>query len=387
MPPLTDFPSNGVTPLDSNALPEWVHSAAALPLAFAQVREDPRLDLAVARGLPPGAVVVMIASGGDTAVRLGRLGLSHLHAVDINPAQLALSRCKWHLAGHASADQAAALLGHQNMPAGQRAAALAGLLAKLDLPTHALGPLDWVASVGPDHAGRYERAFAALRQLLSPQAEAVRDWLELRDPAEASRRVAPGTELGEALDRSLAQALALPHLVQLFGPEATQNPRRPFAEHFAARTRVASARHPNAENPFLWQMFAGTFPPGHRADWLQPDAGCGHPLPCPVSWHQARMTDFLESLPPSTADLIHLSNILDWLSLTDAAATLASAQRALKPGGLVLIRQLNSTLELDTVRSGLTWELARGAALEAQDRSFFYPRIWLGHRPPFHGAP
>ena len=67
----------------------WAGEAAKLPLAFSQVREDPRLDTSLARLLPEQATVVMIASGGDTLVELARLPLQRIHAVDLNPAQLA----------------------------------------------------------------------------------------------------------------------------------------------------------------------------------------------------------------------------------------------------------------------------------------------------------
>ena len=66
------------------------HLGAALPIAFSQVREDPAVDETILAGLPPGARVFMIASGGDTAASLVASGrVSHLHLVDINPAQLA----------------------------------------------------------------------------------------------------------------------------------------------------------------------------------------------------------------------------------------------------------------------------------------------------------
>ena len=54
------------------------------------------------------------------------------------------------------------------------------------------------------------------------------------------------------------------------------------------------------------------------------------------------------SAPPRTGsyDFVHLSNILDWLSPEEARATLDVAHAALRPGGWVLIRQLNSTLDI-----------------------------------------
>lgn len=327
----------------------WALEAAKLPLAFAQVREDPRLDVELAETLPADAVVVMIASGGETLVQLGRLPVKRIHAVDMNPAQLALSMCKLHLAAHASADQATRLLGHEDMPLEQRRESLNALLGELALAEDVFGPLDFVAAHGPDHAGRYERCFAELR------------------------RVQAG---GVALDDALAEVMALPNLVALFGHEAAQNPRRPFHEHFAWRTHVALARTDAETNPFLRQMYGGAFAPGHRYDWLQ-TAGAAR---AEVVWHQGRMREVLDSLPAASADLVHLSNILDWLAPEQARQTLAAAAWALKPGGRVILRQLNSSLDMEALAGDIAWNHELGRAMEQRDRSFFYPQILVGSR-------
>ena len=92
------------------------------------------------------------------------------------------------------------------------------------------------------------------------------------------------------------------------------------------------------------------------------------------------MQEVLDGLTAGSADLVHLSNILDWLDAEAAAATLASARRALKPGGRVIIRQLNSSLEFTALGEGLTWDKEHAMAMERRDRSFFYPRIHLATR-------
>jgi S-adenosylmethionine-diacylglycerol 3-amino-3-carboxypropyl transferase len=79
-------------------------------------------------------------------------------------------------------------------------------------------------------------------------------------------------------------------------------------------------------------------------------------------------------------DFIHLSNILDWLSPDAARATLAAAHRALKLGGFVLIRQLNSSLNIPALFPSLTWHHDEGRRLQLADRSFFYPQIHLASR-------
>ncbi len=363
------------------APPAWVREAATLPLGFAQVREDPRLDVEIAAGLPPDAIVVMIASGGDTAVRLGRLPLRRLHLVDANPAQLALTRCKWHLAGHAAAAAAASVLGHQPMPGHQRKAHLDHLFELLGLPAGVLGPPDYVADHGPDHVGRYERVFAEIRRRLALQRTGLMAVLNTENPREAVGHVGPGTPLGTALESALGAAMALPHLVCLFGAEATQNPRRPFPEHFARRIRGVLGRIPARTNPFLWQILAGCFPPGHPYDWLQPDAGCGRPLRAEAVYHLGKMDEVLAALPRASVDMIHLSNILDWLSPAQAQTLMRNVGQALKPGGRVILRQLNSILDVEDLGCDLEWDRSMGAAFEARDRSFFYPGILVGTRP------
>ncbi len=346
---------------------EWARRAASLPLAFAQVREDPRLDLELARSIPEGGTVVMIASGGETAACLGRLPL-RLVAVDMNPAQLALARVKWRLAGTEAAEEVAALLGHLPMPAVERRRRMKDLLDQLDLEEEVFGPPEWIAERGVDHGGRYEVCFAELRARLEPWRGELQAMLNSERPL---------VDFGGAwLDEAFGKVMSLDNLVCLFGKEATQNPRRSFSDHFAERTREVIGRMPPRSNPFLWQILAGCFAPGCRYDWLEED----RPMIAEVEWRQGKMDAVLDSMSAESADLVHLSNILDWLSPGEAEATLRSACRVLKPGGRVIVRQLNSTLEIGGLDAGIAWDVERGKAMEARDRSYFYPRIHVGSR-------
>jgi S-adenosylmethionine-diacylglycerol 3-amino-3-carboxypropyl transferase len=175
----------------------------------------------------------------------------------------------------------------------------------------------------------------------------------------------------------MERVMALPNLVALFGTEATQNPRRAFHHHFMERLRHGMTGHSPARNPFLWQMLEGTFPSGVCYDWLQSDAR----VTVPVRYILGRMSEALAAMPAESMDLVHLSNILDWLSEREATECLRRAARVLRPGGAVLLRQLNSTLLIPELPSGLAWDPKFGAELCAQDRSFFYHAIHVGHRP------
>jgi len=356
--------------------PKWLTVAATLPVAFAQVREDPEVDRMVLRQAQQGRRplrVAMVGSGGCTAAMLAVLPrLAELHIIDPNPAQLALARLKCSLLA-LPPRRRLSLLGHRALAPQERLKALASI-AGPDLA--ALGPRDLLAAQGPDHCGRYEHLFAALREKLSPVRREIRALLRMSSPRAQGKAVSSQTPLGRALDSAFADVLSLPNLVRLFGPEATRNPAESFCRHFALRTRAALASMPARRNTYLWQMLAGQFPPGCAHPWLGLAAQAATarlhftPLPMDAALAQAE----------PGFDMVHLSNILDWLAPDAAARTLDLARAALRPGGYVVIRQLNSTLDIPVLCPGLTWLKRESAALLKQDRSFFYRALHIGRR-------
>ena len=79
-------------------------------------------------------------------------------------------------------------------------------------------------------------------------------------------------------------------------------------------------------------------------------------------------------------DLVHLSNILDWLTPEEARHTLQVARQALRPGGCVFIRQLNSTLDIPSLGEFFHWQEDESRSMHRRDRSFFYRAIHLGRK-------
>ena len=312
---------------------DWLEQAARLPVAFAVVREDPRLDLAVLDQLGERPRVVMIASGGETALCLARRPLASLILIDLNPAQLELVRLKWQLAA-GPRKRALELLGHQP---GDRLTQFKAW----GLEDGRLGPFDHVCQWGLDHLGRYEAVFRDLQR-----------------------------------HRDFQRSFALENLVRLFGKDATQNPRRSFASHFEERSRQAAERPEAGRNPFLSQALHGCFPPQVAWDWLAEESW-GEPLLEPIYRH-GEMHEQLRRLPDGSADFVHLSNILDWLSPEQATGVLSQAARVLSPGGVVLLRQLNSSLNIANLSAPLKWDVERARQLVECDRSYFYPEIHWG---------
>jgi len=353
----------------------WVEEAAKMPLAFSQVREDALLDESVVLGLGEQVDVLMIASGGCTAALLASMPqVRRLHLVDPNPAQLALSRLKLHLLKNSPPAQRLALLGHQPMPEEERHARLGQALSELMLPRNALGPFRTVVATGPDYVGRYERVFRALQFSLRGSE---RELLSaLRSSTANAGAFASDTPLGRRLDEALQQVMSLPNLIRLFGEDATNNPEKPFDVHFAYRIRWVMKNGQASTNPYLWQMLTGSYPDNHFAPWLTRQAGRRSPI---VTESCSRMEQVLER-ETGAYDFIHLSNILDWLSPRDAEKTLDLAADALRPTGRVLIRQLNSTLDIRGAGSMFKWLNTASQDLWRRDRSFFYRGLHLGRK-------
>ncbi len=360
-----------------DALPGWAVEAARLPVAFAQVREDALLDLRLLDRIGGSDIRgIMIASGGCTAAALVSSGrLSHLHLVDANPAQIALTRIKLHLLQTTSPLERARILGHAAAGA-PRAPALTELFQTLGLPADALGPMARVAELGPDHAGRYEVLFAQLRAQMREFADEWTHVLNLPDAGARIEQTNPGTPLGRAMDSAFDRAMALPILVRLFGAQATQNSVMPFSQHFAARTRLAIATLPTADNPYLWQLLVGRFPNAVRYPWMEAAAPARMPdIVTSVAAFDRVLGQFRDSF-----DFVHLSNILDWLSPDEAQRVLDRAWNALRPGGYAWIRQLNSTLRLRELCPAFEWLDQESEELHARDRSFFYRQLHLGRK-------
>ncbi len=355
----------------------WIAAAAELPLAFAQVREDPLIDLAVVRAVGRPARIIMIGSGGcSSALLAADPQVASLHLVDPNPAQLALCRLKLDLLRETEPAQRKLLLGHAPMPPAQRERELAYRLDRLGLSPTALGPVELVTRLGPDQAGRYEALFQAIASELEPHAEALAELLQDTDPDVQSRRVGSDSALGQALHAVCQRQFDLSILVALFGAEATRNPAMSFAHHFHRQLIQVLATLPARGNHFLHQMLRASHPFEGGADWLhlppRPD------LP-PVTFSNGLMADVLQA-QPETYDVVHLSNILDWLSPEAAQTTLLAAYRALRRDGRVVLRQLNSTIDPVAMSTGIQWETAMAENLHAIDRSFFYRRLLIGRK-------
>jgi len=330
--------------------PSWVEQAARLPLSFAQVREDVEIDREALRMVGRPARVMMVASGGCTAAALAaEPNISHLHLVDSNPAQIALSRLKLRLLKEAAPRERLALLGHAPMDAAERWTILRGHLQELGLRPDCLGPQETLANLGPDHAGRYEFLFSALR-----------------------RRLALKPDIHSAYRTVMRSA----NIIRLFGNGARQDTVLPFPDHFAART-IAALRRPDAKhNPYLAQILQGRFPSPGPIRWLS--LVLKNRLPetlCTV----AGMSETLDGMN-GEIDFLHLSNITDWMSAEDAARLLTRAEKAMRKDAVLIVRRLNSTHDIPALGPRFKWLERTSETFRKADRSFLYAGLHIGRK-------
>ena len=91
------------------------------------------------------------------------------------------------------------------------------------------------------------------------------------------------------------------------------------------------------------------------------------------------MQDYLAQIDVQF-DYIHLSNVLDWLTVEEARALLELTWNRLKPEGYTLIRQLNSDIPIRTLGERFTWLDEESDTLHREDLSYFYRGVHCGRR-------
>lgn len=355
----------------SGQLASWINTACQFPIGFAQVREDPLLDVEVIEHLNrPQTKVLMIASGGCTAALLATHPLvNELTVVDPNLSQLGLTQLKLHLLEHCSIEERLSILGHQKMPVQDRRAWIAHQLNLLGLPADTLGDLDTVAESGLDYSGRYEYLFLQLQHEIRHFEHEINDILTHSESTVSEH-------LKECLYESFRKVMSLDNLVALYGEGATQNPAIPFWEHFFLQTMNALNCPLAKNNPFLSQLLLGRFSQ-QPYEWLTKPKQA---ITQNIRFLNHTLSDTLDKAN-DFFDFIHLSNALDWLNPQEAKAMLRSVANKLNSGGMLILRQLNSTLDIPSLGNNqIEWQVRDGEDYRNQDRSFFYKRLLLGKK-------
>ncbi len=351
------------------------------PLQFAQVREDPLIDLDVVRRSPgPDRHVMLVASAGCTALSLlVEPSIRTLEAVDLNPTQIALCRLKAAAVACLETDGLWAFLG---VVPGQPLDHWPQVARELPAADRALWEThrEWLR-MGVLRAGNYERLFDLWRRHLhhfvaSPAL--CRDLFAAGDPAEQQAVFARFNQAFWPVGFTLAFHADLLHA--MFGPKATQHATGPYDRYFETVFTRAITAMPVKGNYFLSQLLLDAYLPD-QADglplYLQPQhltavrRGLGK-----IQWRTGTFPEVLKDRTGPPLSVLQLSNILDWCDTDEGTAIAEAVGPHLAPQARLLVRQLNNDAPLplplrDRVRSDNDLD----AHWQATERSFFYSRV------------
>ena len=314
---------------------------------FAVVREDPMVEAELVR-LTNARNILLIASGGCTALTLQALFPDlHITLVDFNPAQLEHVREK------------------------MRA------LRETDTATrHRRFNIGTSDPNGLNQNGNFESLFRGLREFIF---DLVADESEIRALFEEKDRLANVSELlfsskywQVAFDLYFSDSL----LNAMFGPDATQHAEpgsypRYFQQLFEKGLTSATA----FDNYFLHHVFLGYY--------LQRPASLPYYLLSPPTDYCFQTIEgTLDRVPDlQRFDLISLSNIMDWMPLTESVALIGHLQREMKSGASVLYRQLNNDTDLSACfGDAFAFNAALGIRCQSTERSLFYSSVHVGKR-------
>jgi S-adenosylmethionine-diacylglycerol 3-amino-3-carboxypropyl transferase len=357
-------------------LPAWVERAKSCPIAFAQVREDAEIDLKIARQYP-APQILMVASGGCTVAALvASESASQIFAVDVNPSQIALSKVKIALLKNDTSSRLE-LLGHKKIDPITRLNNTYRLCDNLNIDPSIFGDNQSLSTIGLDHMGRYELLFSELRNDLKSYAQICSELCIMDSVSAQTKFLSTNRTFQSALKDAFDRVMNLDILVELFGSDATNNRLRSFSEHFFQRMEFVFTNLPSRTNPYLAQVLLGCFASDTYLPWIQ----MGEPSKLPsIEFLCGSMEEILSEQENETFDIIHLSNILDWITPTKAAEVLGNTYRCLRKDGAVIIRQLNSNLNIPTIDTELNWDHEQAGKLHQVDRSFFYSALHVGYK-------
>jgi len=352
-------------------------------LFFAQVREDPRIEIA-ALSVGPGDTAVVVSSGGCTALSLLAAGAARVVAVDLNAAQNHLVELKAAALAELGADEATAFLGGWAATSSSRLSAYEGLRRRLSPFAAAYwdNRLSLIAD-GVLKAGVSERFIgvivAAIRLFVHPRSR-IRRLLACRSLD--AQRTLYGQEWNSRRWRLLFRVLLNKAVFRrTYDPAFFAHVDNPsFAKHFHGLMEHVLVDVPIATNYFVHHMLTGSYPtdqPDGLPPYLQPDGaavvgGEGHRL----TLVDGSYAEYLRTCDEGTIDAFALSNICEWLDEAQTDELLGQIVRTAAPGARLVFRNFVGWTEVPARwRETIIEDRARGEELVAGDRSGVQRRV------------
>lgn len=352
-------------------------------LYFAQVHEDPRLELEALAPAVDGTVVV-VGSGGCTALSLLAAGRGRVVAVDLNQTQTHVVELKAAAVAVLGADDAIEFLGGAAAPPEARSSRYGRCRDLLGAEARGYWDArDDAIRRGLLGSGVSERFMGMIARVLR---------LAVHPRSRIARLLACRT-LDEQQDLYSGEwdtwrwRLLFTLLLGRKSLDRTYDPaffrhvaNRSFAEHFRTRFEQSVSRLPVADNYFLHYALTGRYPKeaaGGVPPYLTRPAadeirdGRGR-----LTLVDGPMTTWLRRCPESSVAGFSLSNIGEWLDPDGIDALFAEIVRAARPGATLCFRNFVGWTEVPAKwREVVIEDRARGEAMLARDRSLVNRRF------------
>ncbi|MGQ0743835.1 MAG: DUF3419 family protein [Acidimicrobiales bacterium] len=361
-------------------------------LFFAQVREDPLLELDVLAPALDGRVVV-VASGGCTALSLLHRGQGQVVAVDLNRTQLHLVELKALAVGELGHEEATAFLGGHGARPEQRRRAFSRLAPGLSPAARSYWSLHSRAiDKGVLGSGVTERfiatVVAALRTGVHPTGRIER--MLAAPTLEAQQRLFASEWDTPRWRAFFAVLLNRAVLRRAYDPAFFAHVDNPsFARHFRAAADHTLTAIPIATNYFVHHMLTGRYPgteSGGVPPYLSPDpdrrgsdasaSSGGDDALGRLTLVATDVASYLATQPAQSVDGFALSNICEWLTAVQLHELLAQVVRTAVAGAPLVIRNFLGWTEIPPAWAGrIEEDRPRGETLILADRSAVQRRL------------
>ena len=341
-------------PLSAEGLRERLFTLAFSNLVYAQIWEDPAVDLE-ALALDGNCRVVTIASGGCNVLSYLPAGLAHIAAVDINAAHVALNRLKLAAALHLpDYETFYRFFGAANTPA-NIAAFKHYILPHLDRQTASY----WLGRYGLRRRRRIRRftsnfyragllgTFIGASHLVA-RLNGVNPRVMLKARTlEEQRRIFDEDFAPLFKRRMLRWLINRPATLYGLGIPPAQykalagDDEGGMAAVLRKRLERLACGFPLSDNYFAWQAFGRRYAPagGPLPPYLDPlNFALVRENASRVSVHHASLTAYLASCPGGSLDRYVLLDAQDWMSDAKLSQLWSEITRTAKAGARVIFR-------------------------------------------------
>ena len=352
-------------------------------LLFAQVREDPVLEID-ALDVRSGGRFVVVGSGGCTALSMLAAGAEHVTAVDLNKTQNHITELKAVALGVVSPWEYQGFLGADAMSSVRRGRIYAALRARLSNGAVSYWDDNHDAIecgvLGAGVSERFIRILAHIvRACVHPRSRIER--MLAAATLEEQRRLY-NTEWNNRRWRGLFQLLVNRWTFdRTYDPAFFAKVENPgFANHFHRLFERTICEVPVGTNYFLQHMLTGHYPvtrDGGVPPYLDPAwdptleeiAGA-------LTIVDGRYEDHLSSCMTSSVDGFALSNICEWMDDFSIEALFEEVVRVAKPGARVCFRNFVGHTEVpERLRGRVVEDRDLGLRAIERDRSCVQARI------------